>query len=70
MGTKRLYWDATEVVWEEARASCPPNSTLAVVESAAEMTAMAGKGNTGRISPLFVSYFRLVVLVVLPYGFS
>ncbi len=52
VGTKRLYWDAGPVTWEDARAGCPPNSTLAVVESAAEMAAMAAKGDAGKRSSI------------------
>ncbi len=47
VGTKHLYWDTTEVAWDDARAGCPPNSTLAVVESAAEMAAMKSKCEDG-----------------------
>ena len=47
VGSKRLYWEPGPLEWEDARVGCPTNSSLAVVESALEMEAMAEKGRAG-----------------------
>ncbi len=47
VGTKSFYWSAAKAKYDGAMAGCPANSSLVNVNSAAEMTSIKAKSETG-----------------------